>query len=554
MRDKQRTACCAMAILSLASGALADQLTVPSPEYPTIGAAVAAAVSGDEILLLDGVFEGAGNWDVQITVPLTIRSASGNAAAVVIQGPDPSTGTDTGTRAFAVAASTELIDLTVRGFSGVEGAAVLVEGTEIAVRRCRFERNQTIDQGDCDPRLGGAIAGRLASSVTIDESVFDRNSAIHEQCTSGGSAKGGAIHVEGGTLTIRSTLFIENRAAGQSTGAGGAIHAVDCMVDLIGCTVLQSTASGRMAVGGGIQIDGGTHAVIESTIIGNNARSVVLGAPSAAEGGGIAAHGRVSLVGVFMRSNMATSSGTHAIGGGLRTLDRLDAANVVLYGNTARIDARCEAPGAMALGGGAYLAAPSEMAHATIIFNVARCDGDEVHVAEGGSLSLRNSILRGRYSGSPIDALYSNVSGDLPGEGNIDADPRYFGLGRLASGSPGVDAGSVAFIPPDAFDLDGDGDRSEPLPVDRGVHARRIDDPATLDTGVGPAPIPDMGAYETPVCLPDIDGDGMLTVFDFLAFQNAFDAGDRTADFDVDGFLSIFDFLAFQTAFDAGCA
>ena len=54
-------------------------------------------------------------------------------------------------------------------------------------------------------------------------------------------------------------------------------------------------------------------------------------------------------------------------------------------------------------------------------------------------------------------------------------------------------------------------------------------------------------------CRADIDGDGELTIFDFLGFQNLFDAGDPLADFDGDGELTIFDFLAFQNAFDAGC-
>jgi hypothetical protein len=54
-------------------------------------------------------------------------------------------------------------------------------------------------------------------------------------------------------------------------------------------------------------------------------------------------------------------------------------------------------------------------------------------------------------------------------------------------------------------------------------------------------------------CRADLDGDGELTFFDFLAFQNLFDAGDPAADFDGDGELTIFDFVAFQNAFDAGC-
>ena len=54
-------------------------------------------------------------------------------------------------------------------------------------------------------------------------------------------------------------------------------------------------------------------------------------------------------------------------------------------------------------------------------------------------------------------------------------------------------------------------------------------------------------------CLADLDGDGDLTLFDFLEFQNLFDAGDLAADFDGDGELTLFDFLAFQNAFVAGC-
>ncbi|MFI4915810.1 MAG: GC-type dockerin domain-anchored protein [Phycisphaerales bacterium JB060] len=58
---------------------------------------------------------------------------------------------------------------------------------------------------------------------------------------------------------------------------------------------------------------------------------------------------------------------------------------------------------------------------------------------------------------------------------------------------------------------------------------------------------------DDPTCRADLDGDGSLTIFDFLAYQNLFDAGDPAADFDGDGSLTIFDFLAFQNEFDAGC-
>ena len=54
-------------------------------------------------------------------------------------------------------------------------------------------------------------------------------------------------------------------------------------------------------------------------------------------------------------------------------------------------------------------------------------------------------------------------------------------------------------------------------------------------------------------CRADMDGDGALTIFDFLTFQNLFAAQDPRADFDGDGQFTIFDFLTFQNEFAAGC-
>jgi len=55
-------------------------------------------------------------------------------------------------------------------------------------------------------------------------------------------------------------------------------------------------------------------------------------------------------------------------------------------------------------------------------------------------------------------------------------------------------------------------------------------------------------------CKADLDGDGELTLFDFLAFQNLFSMEDPLADCDGDGVFTIFDFLEFQNLFATGCA
>ncbi|MFI4882494.1 MAG: GC-type dockerin domain-anchored protein [Phycisphaerales bacterium JB064] len=100
------------------------------------------------------------------------------------------------------------------------------------------------------------------------------------------------------------------------------------------------------------------------------------------------------------------------------------------------------------------------------------------------------------------------------------------------------------------------GDRIELLrpAVLSGAFASYEIDPAASASGVGPAHVVYTGNIATLViCAADRDGDGELTVFDFLEFQNQFDAGAPRADLDGDGTLTIFDFLMFQNAFDAGC-
>ncbi|MEO1008286.1 MAG: spondin domain-containing protein [Planctomycetota bacterium] len=101
----------------------------------------------------------------------------------------------------------------------------------------------------------------------------------------------------------------------------------------------------------------------------------------------------------------------------------------------------------------------------------------------------------------------------------------------------GTDSG-VAYISPNQ-------DTQPPMPI--------ADIRGQLPFAGGPA----MGTFTFELlaveCAADFDGDGRATIFDFLAFQNAFAAGDAAADVDGSGTLTIFDFLAFQNALSAGC-
>lgn len=55
------------------------------------------------------------------------------------------------------------------------------------------------------------------------------------------------------------------------------------------------------------------------------------------------------------------------------------------------------------------------------------------------------------------------------------------------------------------------------------------------------------------ICVPDINGDGVLDFFDVSAFLTAFGQGDASADINDDGVFDFFDVSAFLTAFSQGC-
>jgi hypothetical protein len=59
--------------------------------------------------------------------------------------------------------------------------------------------------------------------------------------------------------------------------------------------------------------------------------------------------------------------------------------------------------------------------------------------------------------------------------------------------------------------------------------------------------------YTAKDCYADFTGDGALDLFDFLAFVNAFNAGNNSADCDASGGLDLFDFLCFTNVFNGGC-
>src|SRR5439155_561061 len=56
-----------------------------------------------------------------------------------------------------------------------------------------------------------------------------------------------------------------------------------------------------------------------------------------------------------------------------------------------------------------------------------------------------------------------------------------------------------------------------------------------------------------PPCRVDINGDGLVTVGDFLEYLQLYSGGGTQADFNGDGRVDVQDFLAFPSAYRGGC-
>jgi hypothetical protein len=133
-----------------------------------------------------------------------------------------------------------------------------------------------------------------------------------------------------------------------------------------------------------------------------------------------------------------------------------------------------------------------------------------MNASHGIEVQLYNSVLWGNRSasgttlgGAPghfTDVRYCVVEGGWAGTSNLNIDPRFRDRVRrdlrLSPSSPAIDAGDNELVLRDRNDIDRDGDLVERTPFDHFGSRRRLDRPATPDTGAGGAPVTDMGAYE----------------------------------------------------------
>ncbi len=304
------------------------------------------------------------------------------------------------------------------------------------------------------------------------------------------------------TITFDSTLFTSGPA---TITLGGEQLEILSNVSIVcpGTASLTIDANGQSRV---FYVDSGITADMERlTITGG----------SADHGGGIKNCGTLTVVSCSVQGNVASANG----GGIANSAGTMTLVNSLVVGN--------EVTGTASKGGGIYNNGTLTVVNSNLVSNKANgtsAQGGGIY-NDSGTLSLKNSIVSLNTATSDPETFgYAVQASDY---NLIDTDPTFvrnpsgtdYGDLRLRGDSDAINAGNNSFLPADTFDLDGDDNTTEPLPIDLLGNDRIIHETV------------DIGAYEStvtgPVLYVDEDitagGDGLAWGTAFHDLQSALD-------------------------------
>lgn len=459
----------------------------------------------------------------QLTLRSSMSIVGPSAQAITVSG-------GTSSRVFNVTDSTVArLLLTIRGLTITKGQSPtgggILNSESLRVEDCLIVLNSS-------PQ-GGGIYNSSAGVLTLVNSHIDGNST-----TAGGSDNGGSGLFNLGTATLTDSSVNNNFGTGQrapiansgtltiqnSIVRGNTQNSNSAGIDNSGTlTIRDSTIADNDSQGGSSGVisngAGGTATLLNCTVSGNLASGV----------GGIANSGTITL----QQCTISGNSGPGFVGG-------------VSNGGTMSLQNCTISSNIGGQAGGVYndVDASLKMENCTVTLNRASVGIGGFENESFFGATLHNTIVVDNFRGAgtmrsdifatvPVDPNCSNnligvlevftPSGLADGENGNQVGVTDVGLGPLASnggatlthallaGSPAIEAGTNAKIPPDAFDLDGDGIFAEPIPFDqRGTGFSRI-----VGTTV------DIGAYESLAPLPgDYNRNGIVEAADYTVWRD----------------------------------
>ncbi len=445
-------------------------------------------------------------------------------------------------------------DLTLKGISLIGGL------TPNSGAGIRFNSNGVlkIDNGFISGNAAGELGGGIFSAtgsveltlseITDNSSLFDGggiatfsgNVALTDSAVRGNSSMedGGGIRTFGGDVSLNRSAVASN----SSVQDGGGIFTLLGNVNLANSTI-DGNNTGRD--GGGVASLLGQVTLLSSTVIGNT---------SDGNGGGLYMYqGSIDVMNSTISGNSSQKEG-----GGIYSFGAsLTAANSTVHNNATS-----------ERGGGLFVEDSSSnpavtISNTIIAGNLALQSGSDLFVDPDSLLTVNYSLL-GVADGLP--AITGNTGNHLGAEGN-PLDPLLAPLAdnggsvqthALLPGSPAIDAGNHALTLKDTYDLDGDGNKTEPIPFDQRGHSfARIFDAA----GEGNLLAVDIGAYEVQGVLPELPGDynrdGMVDAADYTVWRDVLGATVpyfSLADGDGNGVISGVDYQVWRSHFGESLA
>ena len=248
-----------------------------SGDYLTIQEGIDAASTGDQVIVCDGTYTGAGNRDLDFGGKLiTLRSENGPGSCIIqCEGApnDPHRGFyfHSGETAEAV-----LDGFTITGgyMTGSEGGAIYCyDGSSPTISNCVISGNTASGQ------WGGGIACRDAGNALIVGCTITGNvgasgggmqstdsSPTIANCVFTGNvvgSSGGGISCGGGSPTITNCIIMDNTA-----GSGGGIRSSSGTPTITNCLIARNTA--ELLSGGGMY-GSGDPTITNCTVTGNTA-------------------------------------------------------------------------------------------------------------------------------------------------------------------------------------------------------------------------------------------------------------------------------------------
>jgi hypothetical protein len=344
-------------------------------------------------------------------------------------------------------------------FSGNGGSGMSINLGSPTVARCDFTNNTGGLYGGGMSISGYDIPNGLSPAVS--DCAFTGNTANH----------GGGMYISGSSPTVTRCVFTSDQA-------------IDSASPLI-----------HDGMGGGLYIDGsggGSPTVTHCDFTQNTATY---------GGGGMEINqpsGSIGTLNVLALDCAFTNNTSGSVGGGFHISGDLGPPSATLTNCLFLANASGH-------GGGIEIEYASPIiTNATLVNNTASGaqasgpSGGGIWVGSVSSPAITNSIVWGNTSANGSDglgvdstssaqALYSDIQDGFPGEGNLNADPRFVNRSggdlHLSSGSPCIDAGTAAIASLPGTDLDGN-PRVVGSAPDMGVYETQASANATISGAI----------------------------------------------------------------------